>query len=195
MISSRPFLVALPVFFLLGVLSLSAAGAAQTTERKGKIQGESHVNLRSGPALSFPSVAVLKNGDEVGVEQEVKSWYRVSLADGRKGYVHKTLVAFVRNPEDRKPLQEKKTIPEFSPSVPIPQAAPLPPEPSPQPGPPLQVAAPKPEPYKPPQLLQWKGWVVVQWLGAAACVFLLGWIFGGNYYLRRDRVRTKKLRL
>lgn len=186
MISSRPLLVALPVFFLLGVLSLSASGAAKATERTGKIQGESYVNLRSGSALSFPSVAVLKNGDEVRVEEEIKSWYRISLADGRKGYVHKTLVGFVRNPKNAAPLQEEKTIPEISP-----------PEPSspPQAESPPQVAPPKPQPYKLPQLFQWKGWGLLQWLGAAACVFILGWVFGGNYYLRCDRVRAKKLRL
>ena len=32
------------------------------------------------------------------------------------------------------------------------------------------------------------------WVSIAAVAFAIGWIFGGNYYLRRDRARSKKLR-
>ena len=35
---------------------------------------------------------------------------------------------------------------------------------------------------------------LILWVSIAAVAFAIGWIFGGNYYLRRDRARSKKLR-
>ncbi len=35
--------------------------------------------------------------------------------------------------------------------------------------------------------------VIVMWIAAALCIFILGWILGGNYYLRRDRIDRSKL--
>jgi len=35
---------------------------------------------------------------------------------------------------------------------------------------------------------------MILWLAIAAAFFLIGWICGGNYYLRRDRLRRTKLR-
>ncbi len=37
-------------------------------------------------------------------------------------------------------------------------------------------------------------WISMQWVVAPLCLFALGWIFGGNYYLRRDRIERNKLR-
>ncbi|MCH7570033.1 MAG: SH3 domain-containing protein [Deltaproteobacteria bacterium] len=34
---------------------------------------------------------------------------------------------------------------------------------------------------------------IAAWFAAALCIFILGWIFGGNYYLRRDRNERNKL--
>lgn len=191
MISSRSLLVVLQILFLLGFFSQSVAAATEAVGKRGKIQGESHVNLRSGPDFNSPSVAVLRNGDGVTVEEEVKSWYRVLLADGQKGYVHKTLVGLVvRSPEAAEPAKEEKakvekTIPQFSPPEPPPQVE----EPA------SEVPEPEPEPYKSPQLSQWKGWWLMRWVGGIGAVFVLGWIFGGNYYLRRDRIRVSRLHL
>jgi hypothetical protein len=38
-------------------------------------------------------------------------------------------------------------------------------------------------------------WETLRWLGAALCIFILGWICGGNFYLRRDRIKRAKIRL
>jgi uncharacterized protein YraI len=37
-------------------------------------------------------------------------------------------------------------------------------------------------------------WIIMQWVVAPLCLFALGWIFGGNYYLRRDRIERNTLR-
>lgn len=186
MISSRPLLAALPVLLLLGFLSSSAASVAKAAEKRGRIQGESHVNLRSGPDLSFPPLTVLKSGEEVRVEEGVKSWYRVTLADGRHGYIHKTLVGFAGKPAVAAPVEEPKQE-EATPEAALPE-----PPPAPVPPPETRVSRIPPQLW---QLFQWKGWVPIKWLGAAVCVFVLGWIYGGNYYLKRDRARTSKLHL
>jgi hypothetical protein len=44
------------------------------------------------------------------------------------------------------------------------------------------------------QMLEGRENDLIIWLSIAAVAFAIGWIFGGNYYLRRDRARSKKLR-
>jgi hypothetical protein len=44
------------------------------------------------------------------------------------------------------------------------------------------------------QMLEGRESDLLLWLSIAAVSFMIGWIFGGNYYLRRDRVRRRKLR-
>jgi SH3-like domain-containing protein len=178
-IRARLFLVALQIFLLSGFLSLTSAVAAESAEKTGKVKGASFVNLRSGPDLRHRPMAALKEGDVVTVEEELESWYRVSLADGQKGYVHRTLLDVVRDPEALVPFDEEtKEISE-----------------RPRPAdPPPRFSASKMEPSGLSRTFRWEGGLL-QWLIGLVCVFLLGWIFGGNYYLKRDRVRTSRLRL
>jgi hypothetical protein len=35
---------------------------------------------------------------------------------------------------------------------------------------------------------------LVLWASIAGVAFIIGWICGGNYYVRRDRSRRRKLR-
>ena len=44
------------------------------------------------------------------------------------------------------------------------------------------------------QMLEGRETDMLLWLAIAAAFFLIGWICGGNYYLRRDRLRRTKLR-
>jgi hypothetical protein len=44
------------------------------------------------------------------------------------------------------------------------------------------------------QMLEGRESDLLVWLSIAVVFFMIGWIFGGNYYLRRDRVRRRKLR-
>jgi hypothetical protein len=44
------------------------------------------------------------------------------------------------------------------------------------------------------QMLEGRENDLILWVSIAAVAFAIGWVFGGNYYLRRDRARSKKLR-
>ena len=59
------------------------------------------------------------------------------------------------------------------------------------------VVEPKPPAEKSPsiiQMLEGREKDLVIWVSIAAVAFVIGWILGGNYYVRRDRARSKKLR-
>jgi len=59
------------------------------------------------------------------------------------------------------------------------------------------VVEPKPPAEKSPsiiQMLEGRENDMIIWVSIAAVAFVIGWILGGNYYLRRDRARSKKLR-
>lgn len=159
-------------------------GAPGMPGKKGKIHGESYANLRSGPDLGHPVEAVLRQGEEIAVEGQDGSWYLVSSADGKRGYVHKTLVHFLPTEQIveatvaqgvAKPEEEKKDLP-------IPPAE--------------EGAEPAPDRKRPPvvRALEGRGWEVLGWLVIGLCIFFVGWICGGNYYLSRDRAKRSKLR-
>jgi len=178
---------------VLGLVLLRSEGAAELTSRKGRIQGENFVNLRSGPDLSYPSRAVLRKGEEITVEKEERSWYLVSLADGSRGYVHKTLVGLLGNEEMKmavkgevvKKAPEKEEIVKGAGGE---GESDLPAAPSHR----LKGES-KGKPLPVVKVLEGKEWEILWWLGAALCIFVIGWICGGNYYLRRDRIRRRKL--
>lgn len=44
------------------------------------------------------------------------------------------------------------------------------------------------------QMLEGREEDLVIWASIAVVFFAIGWIWGGNYYLRRDRARSRKLR-
>src|SRR5262245_18153318 len=59
------------------------------------------------------------------------------------------------------------------------------------------VVEPKPPAEKSPsiiQMLKGREYDLIIWISIAAVAFVIGWILGGNYYVRRDRARSKKLR-
>ena len=179
-------------------------GLAELEEKKGKIAGASHVNLRSGPGTSHPPIKILRIGEEVDVERLEGSWYRVSLPDGKSGYVYKPLV-YLSGHEEAESIQaanapgqehgvskgiavkgtngaEEKSRSraprrqiEFSQTNPVEKD-------SPKDNPPLTMG-----------IGQERLLVIVIWITAALCIFILGWILGGNYYLRRDRIYRSKL--
>ncbi|TAJ87194.1 hypothetical protein EPO44_15655 [bacterium] len=178
---------------VLGLVLLRSEGAAELTSRKGRIQGENFVNLRSGPNLNYPSRAVLRKGDEVTVEREDGGWYLVSLADGSRGYVHKTLVGLLGDEKVKMAVQgevvtkapEKERIAngvgeETKSNLPVPP-------------PPRLERESKGKPLPVVKVLEGKEREILWWLGAALCIFVIGWVCGGNYYLRRDRIRRRKL--
>ena len=44
------------------------------------------------------------------------------------------------------------------------------------------------------QMLEGREHELLIWVSIAGVAFAIGWILGGNYYLRRDRARSRKLR-
>jgi hypothetical protein len=44
------------------------------------------------------------------------------------------------------------------------------------------------------QMLEGREKDLILWASIAVGAFIIGWILGGNYYLRRDRARSRKLR-
>ena len=180
------------------------------------IAGASHVNLRSGPGISHPALKILRSGEEVDVERLEGSWYRISLSDGKRGYVYEgflyllgkeeievakidSVTERVREVVEKQPFTEQRETPKKvdltesdggreknSSKVPrrqpeilnvqlvekeLPEAKTL-----------LAIEMGR------VQLLE-----IAAWFAAALCIFILGWVFGGNYYLRRERNERNKL--
>lgn len=173
----RPY-VTLPICIaLFWLIFLPQEGAPGTIGKKGKIQGESHVNLRSGPGLDHPPVAVLRKGDEVTVEREEGKWYRVSLPDGKRGYVDAALVhTTAREQKVEGPEQTEQDLKVLTPAIEVGESR-------------------KKQPSPLIRFLEGKKWEIFGWVGGILCSFTLGWVLGGNYYLRRDHMRRTKLRL
>ena len=149
-------------------------------------------------------IKILRIGEEVDVERLEGSWYRVSLPDGKSGYVYKPLV-YLSGHEEAESIQagnapgqehgvskgiavkgtngaegkSRSRAPrrqiEFSQTNPVEKD-------SPKDNPPLTMG-----------IGQERLLVIVIWITAALCIFILGWILGGNYYLRRDRIYRSKL--
>jgi hypothetical protein len=190
---------------LFSILVLSARdGAPETIDEKGQIVGAPRVNVRSGPGVNHPRIAVLKGGEEIIVERLETGWYRVSLPGGQKGYVYEK---FFRLPAG-KPI-------ELSPPPPAPAAASaapetvsagemdhkfedepkfVPPQPEPFSLPPAEREALKTSSPLPIQRVRNAQAEILKWLGAGLSILILGWILGGNYYMRRERIRRTKLR-
>ena len=163
---------------LLGFVLSGDCGAAEVAGQKGKIQGPSVVHLRAGPDARQPSRATLKAGTEVLVEGEESAWYLVSIADGTRGYVNKRFVRLsgdsAKRPLDKQAsrLAEENKVGETQ-------------EPK---------SASQGQPDSASEARAANGGEIYWWIGAAVCLFALGWISGGNYYLYRDRVKRTKLR-
>lgn len=176
---------ALLLFTLLWLVFLLGNSTAEVTQKKGKIRGRSYVNLRSGPGRSHPPSAVLREGDKVTVNREEAGWYLVSSTAGKRGYVYKTFVQFSVKAETEEGLEKEavtKTGETGKTDLRI--------------SPPQGVEGPTPEakPLWVIQVLEGKKWNMLWWVGLVLCIFIIGWICGGNYYLRRDRIRRTKLR-
>jgi hypothetical protein len=208
---------------VLGISFLPAESQVGAEEAKVTIQGVSHANLRAGPSLNYPPTAILKEGDELTVEGQEGEWYRVTTSGGQRGYVHKTVVKLVagepvsgaHEPRGQPPEDEVKKAP---PTNTLGKAEKLPDSTTPRKTPARSVRGPAAgnqstaaktsvlgkEPTRPEepkaksraliQLLVGRDTDVMVWVAIAIAFFCIGWICGGNYYLRRERFRRTKLR-
>ncbi|OGQ80157.1 MAG: hypothetical protein A3F90_12700 [Deltaproteobacteria bacterium RIFCSPLOWO2_12_FULL_60_19] len=163
---------------LLGFVLSGDCGAAEGAGQKAKIQGANVVQLRAGPDARQPSRAALRAGTEVLVEGEESNWYVVSTADGKRGYVNKRFVR-VLGESPKRPADKQASLPTDENRIGETQA---------------QKPAGQAEPDRAAEAGAANGSDIYWWIGAAICLFALGWIAGGNYYLYRDRVKRTKLR-
>ena len=196
-------------FLSIVLLLLAFQGERQSVEaapRKGIIQGAREVNLRVGPGVDYGVKDILKENERLMVEEQQDEWYLVETAGGQKGYVSKNLVKIV----GEEPATEFK-----EPNTPTVTDAPATGQPSLEattsPTPPIKTNQPagqstgvgrKTDDRRTPakkapsllELLEGRETDMMVWAAIAIIFFLMGWICGGKYYLRRDRVRRTKLR-
>jgi hypothetical protein len=156
---------------------------AEIVSTKGKIRGEGYVNLRSGPGIDHPSRAVVREGEEITVEGDERNWYLVSLKDGRKGYIHSGLVEITEKAEAEETAGEGVNTP----------TATVEEKQQPKSLSTQKEEALKAKPLPVIQILEGREREILWWFGTALCIFIIGWICGGNYYLRRDRIRRTKI--
>src|SRR5437016_12691528 len=192
------------LFLLLSSSLFFDSSVVLAAEIKATIQFTS-ANLGAGPSLNEPSKAILKEGDQLTVESDKGDWYLVATPDGQKGYVYRTVVKLAA--VESLPILEKSQEPKSSVGEPNKPPQPAPAK-SPAAAPPLprsKAAADlvtRPAEQKgssaesPPliRLLEGHETDVLVWAGTAAAFFFVGWICGGNYYLRRERLRRTTLR-
>ncbi|HTN73518.1 MAG TPA: SH3 domain-containing protein [Methylomirabilota bacterium] len=207
---------------VLWAFCFRAESFALAAEQKATLQGATYVNLRGGPGLNHPPKAVLKEGDTVVVDGQAEEWYLVTTPDGQKGYVHRMFLQIAEEKQAASSAQidTKSAVGESKEPIKAetPTASTAPVESLPAPAVtqnaatgPSSVTSPatKPSPSvqrptdqkvasaKSPsviQLLEGRETDMMLWAAIAIVFFLIGWICGGKYYLRRDRVRRTKLR-
>ena len=172
-------------------------------------------NLRVGPGTEQAIVITLKEGDVVTVEKLEGEWYQVTAAEGQKGYIHKNLIKVgepqkvattpAAAPDGAKSEVNKPTpTPSTTSTIEAPGKLATPPPPAPTPAPEKSVT-PQPAAQSSDavpttrkstaliRLIEGRETEAVIGFGIAVLFFVFGWICGGIYSLRRDRVRRSRL--
>jgi uncharacterized protein YraI len=211
----RVFIYAFLVLLLLFFEQLSMGAAP----RKGLVQGTREANLRAGPGVEHGVKGTVKENEQLTVQGQEGDWYLVETAAGQKGYLYKDFLKVAGEEQAGAIVTEPKTAPGESKEatkapVPVTDAATAEQSPPPPPAPPAQKITQSPSPSgspnQPPkseerktssprapsliELLDGREADVILWVCIAIVFFLIGWISGGHYYLRRDRTRRTKLR-
>ncbi len=191
-----PFLLLSLVFCWVDGLSVDAADKRPTVPTSGP------ANLRAGPGPNYPVITFVKGGTPLILESRQEEWYLVTAPTGQKGYVYGKLLQLkaaeplqVITPPTIKvaPADDKAKEPV---SIAVSSS------PAPAPSSKITHAAARPTEQAPAQakspaliqLIEGRESDITLWLTIALGFFLIGWICGGNYYLRRDRLRRTKLR-
>jgi len=200
---------------LVLVLLLFEQSDMAAAPRKGLVQGTREANLRAGPGVEHSIKGTVKENEQLTVQGQEGDWYLVETAAGQKGYVYKDFLKVIGEEQvgattaDAK--NEKTAADESSQAAaPVSGAAPTEQTPPPPPAPPQKLAPPLSPPNQPPksderktpshrapsliELLDGREADMILWACIAMVFFLIGWISGGHYYLRRDRARRTKLR-
>lgn len=210
------------VRFSFALLFLVLTASATNSAEKAVVFGTPTANLRVGPSVEQAIVVTLKEGDAVMVDKLDGDWYQVTAAEGQKGFIHKNLLKFPE-PTKAPPaptktaateVKEAAKAPAVAPAA-VPPSVPEKPPASPNPPAPAIVAPPVAEPNAPVvkspipspatggaapakakpliALVDGREWETAIWLGFALLTFVLGWICGGIYSLRRERLKRSRL--
>jgi Bacterial SH3 domain len=220
MLAKRRFLFS--IFFVLLSLLVEQLSVAATS-KKGVVQGTREANLRVGPGVEHGVKGIVKENEQVTVEGQEGDWYLVETAAGQRGYLHKNFIKFVGEEQaGTVVVTEPKTVRSAADESKDLNKAPATDtstteQRSPLPVPPQKITQPALPPASPNQpagatrktderrtsnnkapslieLLEGREGDMMLWAGIAIVFFLIGWIFGGHYYLRRDRARRTRLR-
>lgn len=93
------------------IACIAAAGILYSSASRAEtlyVSGHREIMLRTGPSGQHKILAVLETGDEMNRLETNGNYYRVSLPNGRSGYVLKTFVSAEPPPEHRlRELEEK----------------------------------------------------------------------------------------
>jgi hypothetical protein len=156
--------------------------------------------VRAGAGFDHAIRATLNEGEQVGVGKLDGEWYEVTAPDGQTGYIHRSLLKLgaeaplaVKSKNDKTAKESNRMIGTPSPVAGGDAAKASKSKRS-------VAVAPKESDApasKSPSIVQMlEGHEHELMIGAvlAVVVFFIGWICGGNYYLRRDRRQRSKIR-
>jgi uncharacterized protein YraI len=156
--------------------------------------------LRAGPGPNYPVVTSVTGGAQLVLETREGEWYLVTAPNGQKGYVYRKLLQIKVNtpPPVVPPTPNKVAAVDEKPGEPTSMQVSTTPAPMPD----ITLTAARPTEQSPAsakspaliQLIEGRESDLTLWLSIALAFFLIGWICGGNYYLRRDRLRRTRLR-
>lgn len=202
---------ALSIFFLAIFLLI---GSSRTeTEKKAFLRGNAPSDLRADPAVEHPLRSNLRFADWVVARSEERTR---SSADAQKESVRQSLLKFVDEAAAQTTDADSSKVPEGSKESTQKTAPTAPAKPQPPPGvkaktaesrskassaakstTPVETSQEQKSAAKSPSILQMlEGHETELMIAAAiaATFFLIGWICGGHYSLRRDRRRRTKIR-
>jgi hypothetical protein len=210
------------IFFVLLSLLVEQLSVAATS-KKGVVRGTREANLRVGPGVEHGVKGIVKENEQVTVEGQEGDWYLVETTAGQRGYLYKNFIKLVGEEQagtvvvtepktvrsaadeskdlNKAPATDTSTTEQRSPPPVLPQKIPQPALPSAPPNQPAGATRKTDERRtsnnKAPsliELLEGREGDMMLWAGIAIVFFLIGWISGGHYYLRRDRARRTRLR-
>jgi hypothetical protein len=195
--------------FLLTVFLLSVSLRTESPDKKAFVRGNARSDLRADPGVEHPFRSNFKFADWVVVGSLERTRSLVVAAEAQKESVRQRLLKFVDEaaaqtadvPIDKSTQKTGPTTP-ANPQLPAGVKA-QPPESRSRASSPAKSASPVETSHeqksaaKSPSILQMlEGHETELMIAAAiaATFFLIGWICGGHYYLRRDRRRRTKIR-
>lgn len=193
--------------FFLFTMQIYLCAVSTFAAERGTIAGTPTANLRVGPSTEQAIIITLKEGDVVTVEKLEGEWYQVTAAEGQKGFIHKNLIKIA---EAQKapvaPVEAKAQSAQPSTSVSPTRGV----DKTPHAAVPTSSVTAKSTSDKPIartgslsnsegkstgliQLIDGRETEAAVAAGIAVLFFVFGWICGGVYSLRRDRLKRSRL--